>query len=175
MLKVSKHILKKPAGLSTESTRPRITCGLGMQGAKNGFKYSRTAPILRLSADLPGGLENFYTPSVCGYIRQIRRFSSDDAKTGSVLAYTGSTAGAAYFPTTWRSAKGFTEYRAPRPSLSSFCRRQAIAIQQGAACASTVDRRTHDLRRRVSSNVYRGAAEPAFRGVHGLLPVKNGP
>ncbi len=26
------------------------------------------------------------------------RFSSDDAKTGTVLAYTGSTAGATYFP-----------------------------------------------------------------------------
>jgi multiple sugar transport system substrate-binding protein len=34
-----------------------------------------------------------------GYFEKTGRFSSDDAKTGTVLSYTGSTAGAAYFPT----------------------------------------------------------------------------
>lgn len=42
--------------------------------------------------------DNYYVPSLNGYFKKTGRFSSDDAKTGTVLAYTGSTAGAAYFP-----------------------------------------------------------------------------
>lgn len=42
--------------------------------------------------------ENYYIPYIKGYFEKLGRFSSDDAKTGTVLAYTGSTAGAAYFP-----------------------------------------------------------------------------
>lgn len=41
----------------------------------------------------------YYIPYISGYYVKTGRFSSDDAKTGTVLAYTGSTAGAAYFPT----------------------------------------------------------------------------
>lgn len=41
----------------------------------------------------------YYTPYIQGYFMKTGRFSSDDAKTGTILAYTGSTAGAAYFPT----------------------------------------------------------------------------
>lgn len=43
--------------------------------------------------------ENYYIPYIKGYFVKTGRFSSDDAKTGTVLAYTGSTAGASYFPT----------------------------------------------------------------------------
>jgi multiple sugar transport system substrate-binding protein len=40
----------------------------------------------------------FYEPYIRGHYVKSGRFSSDDARTGSVLAYTGSTAGAGYFP-----------------------------------------------------------------------------
>jgi multiple sugar transport system substrate-binding protein len=40
----------------------------------------------------------FYEPYIKGHYVKSGRFSSDDARTGSVLAYTGSTAGAGYFP-----------------------------------------------------------------------------
>jgi multiple sugar transport system substrate-binding protein len=43
--------------------------------------------------------ENYYIPYIKEYFVKTGRFSSDDAKTGTVLAYTGSTAGASYFPT----------------------------------------------------------------------------
>jgi multiple sugar transport system substrate-binding protein len=39
-----------------------------------------------------------YKPYIKGYYIKQGRFSSDDAKTGKIMAYTGSTAGAAYFP-----------------------------------------------------------------------------
>ncbi len=39
-----------------------------------------------------------YVPYMKGYFTKEGRFSSDDAKTGTIIAYTGSTAGAAYFP-----------------------------------------------------------------------------
>lgn len=39
-----------------------------------------------------------YKPFLLGHYAKEGRFSSDDAKTGLVIAYTGSTAGAAYFP-----------------------------------------------------------------------------
>lgn len=40
----------------------------------------------------------YYVPYLRGYYVKTGRFSSDDARTGTVIAYTGSTAGAAYFP-----------------------------------------------------------------------------
>lgn len=42
---------------------------------------------------------HYYIPYLKGYFTKSGRFSSDDAKTGKVLSYTGSTAGSAYFPT----------------------------------------------------------------------------
>ena len=42
--------------------------------------------------------EVYYIPYIKGHFNKMGRFSSDDARTGVVLAYTGSTAGAMYFP-----------------------------------------------------------------------------
>lgn len=42
--------------------------------------------------------KNYYVPYLQGYFMKTGRFSSDDEKTGTVIAYTGSTAGASYFP-----------------------------------------------------------------------------
>lgn len=42
--------------------------------------------------------DHYYVPYIKGWFLKTGRFSSDDAKIGKVLAYTGSTAGAAYFP-----------------------------------------------------------------------------
>lgn len=42
--------------------------------------------------------ENFYVPMVKGYFGAYGAFRSDDVKTGDILAYTGSTASAMYFP-----------------------------------------------------------------------------
>ncbi|MCI9190408.1 MAG: extracellular solute-binding protein [Lachnospiraceae bacterium] len=42
--------------------------------------------------------ENYYIPMVKGYFAAYGSFRSDDVKTGDLLAYTGSTASAMYFP-----------------------------------------------------------------------------
>lgn len=42
--------------------------------------------------------ENYYIPMVSGYFGAYGKFRSDDVKTGDILAYTGSTSSAMYFP-----------------------------------------------------------------------------
>lgn len=42
--------------------------------------------------------DNIYVPYMKGYYASYGRFSSDDEKTGDILAYIGSSAGAQYFP-----------------------------------------------------------------------------
>ena len=42
--------------------------------------------------------ENYYVPYIKGYFASYGKFRSDDVKTGDILAYTGSTASAFYFP-----------------------------------------------------------------------------
>jgi multiple sugar transport system substrate-binding protein len=42
--------------------------------------------------------DNFYIPYINGYYASYGRFRSDDAKTGDIIAFVGSTSGAEYFP-----------------------------------------------------------------------------
>lgn len=42
--------------------------------------------------------DNYYVPYMKGYFASMGKFRSDDVKTGDILAYTGSTASAMYFP-----------------------------------------------------------------------------
>lgn len=42
--------------------------------------------------------DNYYVPYVNGYFASMGKFRSDDVKTGDVIAYTGSTSSAVYFP-----------------------------------------------------------------------------
>ena len=42
--------------------------------------------------------ENYYVPMVKGYFGAYGKFRSDDVKTGEILAYTGATSSAMYFP-----------------------------------------------------------------------------
>ncbi|WP_321971823.1 extracellular solute-binding protein [Paratractidigestivibacter sp.] len=42
--------------------------------------------------------DNYYVPYVNGWFKAAGKFRSDDVKTGEILAYTGSTASATYFP-----------------------------------------------------------------------------
>lgn len=88
---------------------------------------------------------NFYIPYVYGYFAKSGRFSSDDAKTGSVLAYTGSTAGAAYFPTTIAFSEN--DVRAIEPLVlpyPHFAGGKPVAIQQGAGMCITKTDAAHE-------------------------------
>ena len=44
--------------------------------------------------------DNYYVPYMKGYFTSYGKFRSDDVKTGDVIAYTGSTSSAVYFPDT---------------------------------------------------------------------------
>lgn len=83
----------------------------------------------------------YYVPYINGYYAKTGRFSSDDAKTGTVLAYTGSTAGAGYFPTeVTRADQTVVKIEPlvlPYPYFESG---EKVAIQQGAGmCISKSD------------------------------------
>ncbi|OJV63308.1 MAG: sugar ABC transporter substrate-binding protein [Clostridiales bacterium 38-18] len=83
----------------------------------------------------------YYVPYIHGYYAKTGRFSSDDAKTGTVLAYTGSTAGAGYFPTevTTDDQTVYTIKSLVLP-YPYFEAGDKIAIQQGAGmCISKSD------------------------------------
>lgn len=75
----------------------------------------------------------YYRPYVYGYFQKTGRFSSDDAKTGRVIAYTGSTAGAAYFPSLVETPEGTTAEVDPLIlPYPYFKDGKKVAIQQGA-------------------------------------------
>ena len=71
-----------------------------MQLGEEIYNYEGGKVSFNLTKDVAKKIwENYYIPYIKGYFEKNGRFSSDDAKTGNVLAYTGSTAGTAYFPT----------------------------------------------------------------------------
>jgi len=80
----------------------------------------------------------YYIPYIRQYFLKTGRFSSDDAKTGSILAYTGSTAGAAYFPTIIETEEsGETQIEPLILPYPHFKDGKAISIQQGAGMCIT--------------------------------------
>lgn len=87
----------------------------------------------------------FYKPYIEGYYVKTGRFSSDDAKTGTVLAYTGSTAGAAYFPKEIvhenSSSTAIDALVMPYPYFS---KGKPYAISQGAGMCITVSDTPHE-------------------------------
>lgn len=81
--------------------------------------------------------DNYYVPFIKGYFASYGSFRSDDVKTGDLLAYTGSTASAMYFPDQIETNGGSTpiEYSVmPAPILEGG---ESVAIQQGAGIVVT--------------------------------------
>ncbi|MCM1214310.1 MAG: extracellular solute-binding protein [Lachnospiraceae bacterium] len=76
--------------------------------------------------------ENYYVPMVKGYFGAYGTFRSDDVKTGDLLAYTGSTTSAMYFPNQVElddSSYGIDYIVMPAPV---FAGGERYAVQQGA-------------------------------------------
>ncbi len=88
--------------------------------------------------------ENFYVPYIYGYYEKTGRFSSDDAKTGKIIAYTGSTAGASYCPT--EVAEGNTSVPVEVLTLPYpyFEGGERYVIQQGAGMCITKSDEAHE-------------------------------
>lgn len=71
-----------------------------MQLGEEMFSYNENNIKLNFKKEVARKLwDSYYVPHMKGYFAKNGRFSSDDAKVGTIIAYTGSTAGAVYFPT----------------------------------------------------------------------------
>lgn len=63
------------------------------------FSVNDGTPILDFDKDVMRALwDNYYVPYINGYFASSGKFRSDDIKTGNILAFVGSSAGATFFP-----------------------------------------------------------------------------
>lgn len=76
--------------------------------------------------------ENYYVPMVKGYFGAYGSFRSDDVKTGDLLAYTGSTTSAMYFPDQVEADNGSHAIDYIVMPAPVFTDGQRYAVQQGA-------------------------------------------
>ncbi|RII36282.1 extracellular solute-binding protein [Clostridium chromiireducens] len=147
-----------------------------MQLGTEFYTYSGDRAKLNFSKDIAHKIwENYYIPYLKGYFIKSGRFSSDDAKTGTVLAYTGSTAGAAYFP----KQVAFSEKEVypidiitlPYPHFENG---KPYAIQQGAGMCITKSDKAHEY---ASALFLKWFTEPEqnidFAVSTSYFPVKN--
>lgn len=88
--------------------------------------------------------ENYYVPTVKGYFGAYGRFRSDDVKTGDILAYTGSTSSAMYFPDQVESdggSHGIDYLVLPAPVFRGG---ENYAVQQGAGMVVSKSDEQHE-------------------------------
>lgn len=110
------------------------------------YTYSENKAKLNFSRDTAYKIwQNYYIPYLKGYFVKTGRFSSDDAKTGTVLAYTGSTAGSAYFPKqvsfSQKEVYPIDVVTLPYPYFENG---KPYAIQQGAGMCITKSDKAHE-------------------------------
>lgn len=119
--------------------------------------------------------DNYYIPYINGYFEKTGRFSSDDAKIGNTLAYTGSTAGAAYFPIEVTLGENkIYEIEPLTLPYPYFENGQPYAIQQGAGMCISRSDEAHEY---ASSIFLKWFTEPEqnleFAISTGYFPVMN--
>ena len=88
--------------------------------------------------------ENYYVPMVKGYFGAYGSFRSDDVKTGDILAYTGSTTSAMYFPDQVELDDGSypIDYIVMEAPVFQDARR--FAVQQGAGMVVSKSDERHE-------------------------------
>lgn len=116
--------------------------------------------------------ENYYVPMVKGYFGAYGSFRSDDVKTGDILAYTGSTTSAMYFPDQVELEEGshpidYLVLPAPEFEGGRHC-----AVQQGAGMVVSKSDQRHEY---ASVEFLKWFTQPEnnlrFGCVAGYLPV----
>ena len=89
--------------------------------------------------------DNYYVPYVNGWFKATGKFRSDDVKTGDIIAYTGSTASASYFPDQVVSDDGSTKAIDYEILTSPVMKDgEGYAVQQGAGMAVTASDDVHE-------------------------------
>lgn len=117
-----------------------------MQLENEMYDYSENKTKLNFKKEVAKKIwDSYYVPHMKGYFAKTGRFSSDDAKIGNVIAYTGSTAGAVYFPTEVTLNKSHV---LPIKSLvlpyPHFKNSKPYAVQQGAGMVITQSDKAHE-------------------------------
>lgn len=88
--------------------------------------------------------ENYYVPMVKGYFGAYGSFRSDDVKTGELLAYTGSTSSAMYFPDQVELDNDSYAIDYIVMTAPVFEGGEAYAVQQGAGMVVTRSDKKHE-------------------------------
>ena len=118
--------------------------------------------------------DNYYLPYVSGYYTSYGRFSTDDAKTGEIIALVGSTTGATYFPSdvTIGDEESYEIELMVLP-LPNFENEGLNAVQQGAGIAVLKSDKAHE---KASVEFLKWFTEDSrnlkFATETGYLPVK---
>lgn len=119
--------------------------------------------------------DNYYVPIVKGYFGAYGSFRSDDVKTGDLLAYTGSTTSAMYFPDRVEMDDGSHEIEYVVMAAPVFAGGENYAVQQGAGMVVAKSDERHEYAAveflkwftRTENNL-------RFGGVAGYMPVLEG-
>ncbi len=117
--------------------------------------------------------ENYYVPMVKGYFGAYGSFRSDDVKTGDILAYTGSTSSAMYFPDQVEADGGsyaidYIVRMAPVFEAGEHC-----AVQQGAGMVVSKSDEKHEYAAVEFLKWFTQAENNLeFGSVSGYLPVR---
>lgn len=109
------------------------------------YKYDEYSAEINLKEEVAYKIwEYYYVPYIKGYYAKSGRFSSDDAKTGKVVAYTGSTAGASYFPTELSDDGRTVPVEVMTLPYPYFQEGKRYAIQQGAGMCIAKSDKAHE-------------------------------
>ena len=117
--------------------------------------------------------ESYYVPMVKGYFGAYGSFRSDDVKTGDILAYTGSTASAMYFPSQVELGSGShaIDYIVKMPPI--FQGGENYAVQQGAGMVVSKSDQQHEYAAVEFLKWFTQAENNLqFGSVSGYLPVR---
>lgn len=119
---------------------------IGMkQMGKDIFEVKDGKVTINVDKDLIRRLwDNYYVPYMKGYFTSLGKFRSDDVKTGDILAYTGSSSSAVYFPDTVEKEDGsypIDYIVCDAPVMEGG---ENVKVQQGAGMAVTKSDDEHE-------------------------------
>lgn len=117
--------------------------------------------------------EGYYVPTVKGYFGAYGKFRSDDVKTGEILAYTGSTSSAMYFPDRVERDSGSHDIDYAVLPAPIFEGGRSYAVQQGAGMVVSKSDERHEFASVEFLKWFTQAENNLqFGSVSGYLPVR---
>lgn len=145
------------------------------QLGKEIFLVENDKVTVQIDSDIMRRLwDNYYIPYISGYYTSYGKFSTDDAKTGEIIALVGSTTGVTYFPqnVTLRNEECYDIELLVLP-LPNFKNTSFDAVQQGAGMAVI---KSNEAQEKASVEFLKWFTEDSrnldFSKNTGYLPVK---